>query len=164
VYETTGALERSPRKVGYWNIDTVGPTDAVEGRCTAHVFDIHEDEQVMTIAYYNGGVRVVDISGLTGISLAGQQLTGAGMKEVGSYRIQGGEAWSAKTPEIESDGSFYLYGNDIERGLDVYRYTASAAPSAKAGTWLSPARAATVLGARPRVAVTRANALVCMLP
>ena len=164
VYETTGALERSPQKVGYWNIDTVGPTDAVEGRCTAHVFDIHEDEQVMTIAYYNGGVRVVDISGLTGISLAGQQLVGAGMKEVGSYRIQGGEAWSAKTPEIEPDGSFYLYGNDIERGLDVYRYTASATPSAKAGTWLSPAKAAAVLGARPRVAVTRANALVCMLP
>ena len=63
VYEISGGLERSPQKVGYWNIDDVGPTDGVEGRCTAHVFDIHEAEQTMTIAYYNGGVRVVDLSG-----------------------------------------------------------------------------------------------------
>ena len=54
-------------KVGYWNIDDVGfPTDAPTARCTAHVFDIHEDEQLMTVAYYNGGVRVVDLSGLDG--------------------------------------------------------------------------------------------------
>ena len=163
VFETTGALERNPQKVGYWNIDTVGPTDQVDGTCTAHVFDIHEDEKVMTIAYYNGGVRVVDLSGLTGISLAGQQLAGEGMKEVGSYRIENGDTWSAKTPRIESDGSFYLYGNDIARGLDVYRYTASAQPSAKQGNWMSPVEAAAFLGKLPKVAVTRDNALVCML-
>ena len=61
-------------KVGYWNIDTRRPDrPRVDGTCTAHVFDIHEDEQVMTIAYYNGGVRVVDLSGLAGVALGGSR-------------------------------------------------------------------------------------------
>ena len=70
------------------------------GRCTAHVFDIHEDAQVMTIAYYNGGVLVVDLSGLMGISIGGAQVTGAGMKGIGHYQIEGMDSWSAKTPRI----------------------------------------------------------------
>jgi hypothetical protein len=142
VYDITGEREKSPVKVGYWNIDTVGATtDSAIGRCTAHVFDIHEAEQVMTIAYYNGGVRVVDLSGLEGISLGGVQLAGAGMKEVASYRFPDGDTWAAKTPRIEPNGDFYLYGNDVARGLDVYRYDASAAASKRAGRWLTPAEA-----------------------
>jgi hypothetical protein len=164
VYETTGALERNPQKVGYWNIDTLGPTDQVDGTCTAHVFDIHEKQKVMTIAWYNGGVRVVDLSGLTGISLAGQQTAGEGMKEVGSYRIQGMDTWSAKTPVIERDGSFYLYGNDMARGLDVYRYRGDAATSASTGKWLGAAEAARYFAGLPKATVTRDNALVCLLP
>ena len=121
----------------------------------------------MTIAYYNGGVRVVDLSGLVGVSLGGRQLAGAGMKEVGSYRFHDGDTWSAKTPrDRRRTATFYLYGNDIERGLDVYRYTATAAPlPAKAGqvAVASRPRLRRCLGARPRVAVTRANALVCTL-
>ena len=100
VYDIT--TETNPTKVGYWNIDTVGTTtDAVDGRCTAHVFDIHEEQGLMTIAYYNGGVRVVDLSGLVGISLGGTQLTGAGMRELAFYRIEGANSWSAKTPGID---------------------------------------------------------------
>ena len=142
VFETTGAMERNPQKVGYWNIDTLGPTDQVDGTCTAHVFDIHEDEKVMTIAYYNGGVHVVDLVGLTGISLAGQQVVGEGMKEIGYYRIQNMDSWSAKTPEIGDDGSFHLFANDIARGLDVYEFDGAAAESAKKGTWMGAAQAA----------------------
>jgi hypothetical protein len=164
VYETTGGLERSPEKVGYWNIDTVDTTDSPTGRCTAHVFDIHEDEQIMTIAYYNGGVRVVDLSGLAGISLGGQQIAGAGMKEIGAYRIEDGESWSAKTPEISRNGDFYLYSNDIERGMDIFRFRADAPESAREGRWMSPAAARTYLAGLPKVPVTRDNALVCLLP
>lgn len=138
--------EALPIKVGYWNIADVGPTaDGPMGRCTAHVFDIHKQgpsNAVMTIAYYNGGVRVVDISNLTGVSLGTQ---GIGMKELAWYRIPDGDTWSAKTPAIEADGSFWLYGNDIARGLDIYRYAASAEASATPGKWLSAAEASLVL-------------------
>jgi LVIVD repeat len=164
VYETTGGLERNPQKVGYWNIDTVDTTDQVDGRCTAHVFDIHEDEQIMTIAYYNGGVHVVDLSGLAGVSLADQQLVGAGMKEIGYYRIEGGESWAAKTPRISSSGDFHLYSNDIERGLDIFKFTAAGQASTRQGQWMSPAEARDYLSGLPKVPVTRDNALVCLLP
>jgi hypothetical protein len=164
VFETTGAMERNPQKVGYWNIDEIGPTDQVDGTCTAHVFDIHEDEKIMTIAYYNGGVHVVDLSGLTGISLAGQQVVGEGMKGIGYYRIQGMDAWSAKTPEIADDGSFHLYANDIARGLDVYEFEGAAATSSKSGTWMGAKQAAAYFAGLPKVRVTKDNALVCLLP
>src|SRR5918996_831114 len=87
IYDITGENEKSPVKVGYWNIDEVRATTSPTHSCTAHVFDIHEDAKIMTIAYYNGGVRVVDISGLAGISLGGAQIAGQGMREVGFYRF-----------------------------------------------------------------------------
>ena len=60
MYEITGELEKAPEKVGYWNIDDASYSGEPTGTCTAHVFRIHEREQVMTAAFYNGGVRVVD--------------------------------------------------------------------------------------------------------
>ena len=63
VYEITGDLEKAPEKVGYWNIDDAGFSGNPEGTCTAHVFRVHQREQLLTAAFYNGGVRVVDLSG-----------------------------------------------------------------------------------------------------
>jgi hypothetical protein len=143
--------EAIPVKVGYWNIDDVaakGPTDT----CTAHVFDIHEDEGVMTIAYYMGGVRVVDISGLAKASIgvgAGDQGVGGFMREVGHYVPENANTWAAKTPFIEKDGDFFLYGNDINRGLDVYRYEAEDAPSENDGSFKTPAVAGRQIAKAP---------------
>ena len=149
VYEVTGALEEAPVKVGYWNIDEIRATSSATGRCTAHVFDVHEDEQIMTIAFYNGGVRVVDLSGLARAGLTsvglGDTGTAGAMKEIGAYRFDGMDSWSAKTPFIEDDGDFHLYGNDQKRGLDVYRFDAGGEASKSQGTFMNPDQAATAL-------------------
>jgi hypothetical protein len=162
IYETTGALEKDPEKVGYWNISDAGPTPEPTGRCTAHVFDIREKAGIMTIAFYNGGVRVVDISALAGYSLGDTQFTGAGMREVAFYKFEDADTWAAKTPRVERDGDFYLYGNDINRGLDIYRYDAGnkAGRSADPGTWISGAQA----GAAAATPMAADYKPFCLLP
>jgi hypothetical protein len=140
VYDITGDKISNPEKVGYWNIDEARPTTEPTGTCTAHVFQLHEDAQVMTIAYYNGGVRVVDYSDLAGISL-GENNPGGGMKQIGFYRLEDADTWSAKTTPITRGEPFYLYGNDINRGLDIYRFDWDAEESASKGQWLTPAQA-----------------------
>jgi hypothetical protein len=163
VYDITGENERAPVKVGYWNIDDVGPTADPQNSCTAHVFDIHEKAKRMTIAYYNGGVRVVDISGLVGIGLGGAAPAG-GMKEIGYYRTDNADSWSAKTPSIDPrTGDFYLYGNDISRGLDVYKFSGGGKPSKKAGTWKSPAEAEAMALARPKTDAGIETSVYCLL-
>jgi hypothetical protein len=167
VYDITGDNERAPVKVGYWNIDDVGPTADPTNSCTAHVFDIHEKAKRMTIAYYNGGVRVVDISGLMGITLGSTAVTGAGMKELGYYRTANANSWSAKTPSINArTGAFYLYGNDINRGLDVYRFsgrTGAKVASKKDGRWLTPAQATARALARPPTKAGIETSVYCLL-
>ena len=71
----------------------------------------------MTIAFYNGGVRVVDLAGLD---------DGKGMKAIGSYMTDNADSWSFKARGRDRSGDFYAYGNDMARGLDVYRYDADA--------------------------------------
>ena len=143
VYDVTGPLEAAPVKVGYWNIaDLRYPTadGAVGAPCTMHVFQIHPDAGILTTAFYNGGVRVVDISSLVGVALGAH---GIGMKEIAHARFPDSITWSAKTPRINPDGSFHLYGNDMARGLDVYRFDPSAEPSDGLGTWVAAAGAPT---------------------
>jgi hypothetical protein len=138
VYDITGELETSPRKVGYWNISDVGLTADGLGTCTAHVFELHEQEQLMTIAYYNGGVRVVDLSGLVGVALG---RAGVGMRELASFRFPDSDTWAVKAPWVSRDVPFYIYGNDQARGFDVYRVDLRdpAAASGTPGEWLRPA-------------------------
>jgi hypothetical protein len=157
VYDITGDLEQDPQKVGYWNIDDVRPAfgsgitgiDPLGG-CTAHVFRIYPEQNLMTIAFYNGGVRVVDLSGLAGISLGSNQLVGDGLREIGHFQFADANTWAAKTPGFAEDGSFYLFGNDMNRGMDIYRFDADAAPSENEGRWMDPTEAALALSALPR--------------
>jgi hypothetical protein len=155
VYDITGSLETNPVKVGVWNMPEVRP--AVDNlTCTAHVLRMYPERGLMTIAWYDAGVRVVDISALAGVSVGadeGAGNVGAGMKELGYYYFDNADTWSVKTNRIEPDGSFYMYGNDLNRGLDVYRFEAAAQRATETGTWFSPAeyvahaRATGILGA-----------------
>ncbi len=140
VYDITGANEQDPVKVGYWNIDEVRPSIDGGMRCTAHVFDIHQKEGIMTIAFYNGGVRVVDLKGLVGVSLGETQLSG-GMKQIGFYQFPDSDSWAAKTPKIARDGDFFLYGNDLSRGMDIYHFDAGREKSKNKGRFMSPSEA-----------------------
>ena len=143
VYDITGNLERNPRKVGFWNSPGLRPA-ADNITCTSHVLRLYPEQKLMTIAWYEAGVRVVDISGLTGVSVGANEEVGnigMGMKEIGYFYFENSDTWSAKTNRIEPDGSFYLYGNDQARGLDIYRFDGTAQRSANPGRWLSPADA-----------------------
>ena len=85
------------------------------------------------------------------------------MKEIGYYRFPDGDTWSAKTPRIDAaTGDFYLYGNDIARGLDIYAFDGQAAKSATGGRWLTPAQA--LARVKPRVKLTPSSAFYCLLP
>ena len=129
VYDVTGALERTPRKLGTWFIGHVGPVEPGEV-CTSHVLRMHDQQALLTVAWYSQGVRVLDIAGLADYEPpAGQGDTavaygnGIGMTEIGSYVFSDADTWSFKTNAIARDGSFYGYGNDLNRGMDVYRFT-----------------------------------------
>ncbi len=144
VYDITGQLELAPVKVGYWNIDQARAFNR-NYSCTAHVFDIHDDTDLMTIAYYQGGVHVVDLSGLVGVALG---KNGVGMKQLGFYYFEDAAAgarasdtWAVKAPVTSRTGSFYLYGNDQNRGFDVYRFDTGVAPTTEMGRWMTPEQA-----------------------
>jgi hypothetical protein len=144
VYDITGPRERRPVKLGVWKISATDPNDGQRG-CTAHVLRMHPEQGIMTIGWYRKGVRVLDITGLASVT-AGQVETP--IREIGYYAFSDADTWVAKTPEIEPDGSFFLFANDINRGLDVFRFDASAAESTDPGQWTTAAQSAAEAAAR----------------
>ncbi len=133
VYDITGALEQTPRKLGTWFIGRVGPVEPGQV-CTSHVLRLYDDQALMTIAWYSQGARVIDVAGLADFEPpagAGDAAVaygdGIGMTEIGTYVFPDSDTWSFKTNRIAADSSFYGYGNDLNRGMDVYRFTPSEA-------------------------------------
>lgn len=165
VYDISGERERTPVKVGFWSIPEVRP--AIDNpTCTSHVLRFYPKQRLMTIAWFDAGVRVVDISGLAGVSVGatpGVGNGGAGMREIGYYTMPDANTWSAKTNRFDADGSFYLFGNDMNRGLDVYRFDAKAPISADGGTWMSSAQALAASRARGAFPVSTTKAPMCVV-
>ena len=137
-------VEAAPVKVGYWNVDQIRTAQGYS--CTAHVFRLHDEQDLMTISFYNGGVSVVDLKSIVGAGLGGTAPAGA--KQVAFARFENSNSWSAKTPEIDKDGDFHLYSNDITRGLDVFAYDAQAPKTTAQGRWLTAGEAAVSLPKR----------------
>jgi len=124
LYDITGDLEQEPVKIGTWFIPVVQPQAGAT--CTAHVLRIYEEQEMLTIAWYAQGVRVLDLSGLADYEGSAADVAlgdGVGMKEVGNYVLEDSDTWSFKTNRIAADGSFYGYGNDLVRGFDVYKFS-----------------------------------------
>lgn len=123
LYDITGAKERDPEKIGTWFIPTIQPQDGTT--CTAHVMRIYPRQELLTIAWYGQGVRVLDISKLATYDGSPTDVAfgnGVGMREVGNYVFPDSDTWSFKTNKINRNGSFFGYGNDLVRGFDVYRF------------------------------------------
>lgn len=124
LYDITGDLEANPAKIGTWFIPAATVQDG--STCTSHVLRIYPKQEMLTIAWYAQGVRVLDISGLAdfeGSPAAVGLGDGVGMEEIGSYVLEDSDTWSFKTNRIAADGSFYGYGNDLVRGFDVYDFS-----------------------------------------
>lgn len=124
VYDVSPDVEALPIRLGYFNITMAGPTDVTLGRCTAHVFQMHRSEGLMTIGWYNAGFRVLDIKQLAGVSFGAQ---GTGIKDVGWGRFAQGEAWAGKTPRASAKEPFTVYTNDTIRGFDAWQVDPSGA-------------------------------------
>ncbi len=123
IYDITGDLEQAPKKLGIWFIEESKPSTAT---CTAHVFRMHGDQGLFTIAWYDQGVRVVDVAGLADLATPTIPFVtsgdGNGIKEIGSYVFADSNTWSFKTNAIGKDGSLFGFGNDLGRGFDVYKF------------------------------------------
>jgi hypothetical protein len=151
IYDITGDLESSPKKLGIWFIGETKPSTAT---CTAHVFRMHGPQGLFTIAWYDQGVRVVDVAGLADLPTPAVPFVtsgdGNGIREIGRYTFEDHNTWSFKTNRIGTDGSFYGFGNDLGRGLDVYRFTGlGRTVPALEPVDLMPARAAAAPAAAP---------------
>lgn len=156
--------EQTPVKVGaYFMPDIAVQEGANTGQsglvsCTSHVFRLYHEHNIMTIGNMAGGVRVIDVSGLIGLSVGDENTsTGevAGMRDLGWWRFTGADetgsdSWAFKAhPDrfaVDADGnvSFYAFSSDQTRGFEVYHFD-GAEPAAEAetgeaerGTWGSP--------------------------
>lgn len=113
-------------------------------RCTAHVIQVLPEQQLLVMAWYNAGVRVLDYSGLgqlagagVSVGVADESLT-PGIRQVGFHRFAGTDLWSAHVHEVSDDGSFLIFGGDIARHLDIWEFDPAAGGSAAdPGTWLA---------------------------
>jgi hypothetical protein len=88
------------------------------GSCTSHVFDISDNGKHIAISWYGAGTRYLDIRESHGLSFGANNSPGAA-REVAWFIPKGGSSWSSKFHKGP-----YIFSNDINRGLDVYKITA----------------------------------------
>jgi hypothetical protein len=160
VYDITD--EAVPLPVGVFQIDEAGvapgnvPASRYVARCTAHVFQIDRQSKIMTMGWYNAGVRILDLSALVGVAVGKD---GMGIRQLGWFRFTDSDTWAAKAVRADRNG-YYLFGNDKRRGFDVYRYDPQLGTGVSAGRWLTPGQAAGLAQGTGPVSLTG----LCFLP
>jgi hypothetical protein len=171
VYDITGPLELAPVKVGAFFIPEIRVTPVADvggiRTCTAHVIQVLPEQELLVMAWYNGGVRILDYSGLAGlgpagvsVGVGGSTLT-PGIQEIAHSRFQNSQLWSAKVLEVADDGSFFIFGGDMTRTLDIWRFNPDGEVATDGGTWLDAERAA---GLQPTTPAAGGYAPFCLLP
>ena len=89
-------------ELGSWNT----PVTVTPDTCTGHVFWTAPDQNRLVNAWYSEGAHVLDFD------------DPAAVKDLGNFKAADGTMyWSAKPHRG------YIYATDMERGLDVLRYT-----------------------------------------
>lgn len=133
VYDITN--ESLPIKVSFFVI----PDVSVYGldtrfRCTAHVLKIYPDQDVLTIAWYEAGSWVIDISDPYRFRAVKRAV----------HRWAGNEeAWAAKL------WNGFLFVNDIAAGIQIFRYeTPAGAPSDATVDLMDPPASPSTRGSR----------------
>ncbi|HEV3473233.1 MAG TPA: hypothetical protein VG408_08535, partial [Actinomycetota bacterium] len=106
--------------IGQWQPREVGtPSGAptTVGLCSSHVFGISPDGTKVAASWHTAGVRVVDITSMTGVGVGDQ---GTGPREIAWYLPDDAESFSAK---FDRSGRF-VFLNDLHSGFSVYELTA----------------------------------------
>jgi uncharacterized repeat protein (TIGR01451 family) len=108
-YDISGANENAPILVGEYLPDVTGPS---QRPCTSHFgfFSPKEDPEIMSIGWYNAGVRVVDWSNPS----LPVEIAHAVMNDADGIM----NSWAAKFYKGP-----YIYSGDIDRGFDVFKWS-----------------------------------------
>ncbi|MDP9069668.1 MAG: hypothetical protein M3N53_15195 [Actinomycetota bacterium] len=86
------------------------------GFCTPHVFDISEDGMKLATSWHTAGIKYLDISDTSGITVGAEQVVPGGPKELGWYANRGGDAFTAKLHEGP-----YIYTVDVRLGFQIFK-------------------------------------------
>jgi hypothetical protein len=82
------------------------------------VFDISEDSKLLSISWYTAGTHLLDITSSVGTTV-GANGPPTAVKELGWFQPVGVDTWSSKMYKGP-----YVFSNDLNRGLDVYKVPA----------------------------------------
>jgi hypothetical protein len=115
-FQTYGVSSNTITPIGQWKTEATGANytngrSPVQATCSAHWFDYRSDGLV-AIAWYNQGVRFLNTA------------NPAGVYQRGFFLPPGATAFSAYFHPVRRD---IIYTLDAARGLDVLRFTESAA-------------------------------------
>lgn len=107
---------------GTYTIGEVGANANGEAvsKCTPHIFDISADGTKLAATWHEGGIRYLDISRSSGVTVGAESIVPGGPLELGSYTSRQGFAFSTKFHVGP-----YIYVLDTNLGFQVFHAKAA---------------------------------------